>query len=65
MKHSCTLDDPFFGVIGAIGGGGYLNNYTLNSPFSGIMKVVYGGVLLIWYNMCWDMIENYKRDSSN
>jgi len=24
-----------------------------------------GGKLLIWYNMCWNMIENNKKDSSN
>ncbi len=48
MKRSYTLDNPLFGVIGAVWGGeggGYLNNCTLNNPFFSIMGVVYGEYL--------------------
>jgi len=47
---------------------GSQSNYTLNNSFFfGIMGAILegGGKFLIWYNLCWNMIENYRKDSSN
>jgi hypothetical protein len=43
-----------------------LGSYRLNSPFFGVIGVIWGGGISKFGDiMCWDMIGNYGRDSSN
>jgi hypothetical protein len=56
------LESSFLGRGGNI----YLEgSCRIDNPFFGVARAIFMGYLYVWYNMCWGLIEIFKRDSFN